>query len=209
MTMVPEDSLRARRILRGDERAFRELFDEFFPRLYRFAHVRLGGNADDAREVVQITFCKAFERMSTYRGESSLYAWFCQICRNSIIDLARSRQRDLKRVVVLDDDAAIAGLLDSISAPAANEPENELARGNLVHLIQSALDFLPKRYGDVLEWKYIDGLTVEEIGARLTIGTKAAESCLTRARIAMREAMLALGNEADILSLAGGSTIHD
>ena len=209
MTLVPQDSLLARRILRGDERAFRELFDEFFPRLYRFAHVRLGGNADDAREVVQITFCKAFERLSTYRGESSQYAWFCQICRNSIVDLARSRQRILQHVVVLDDDAAIAGLLDSISAPAANEPENELARGNLIHLIQSALDFLPQRYGDVLEWKYIDGLTVEEIGARLAIGTKAAESCLTRARIAMREAMLALGNEADLLSLASGSTMHD
>ncbi len=209
MTLVPEDSLLARRILRGDQRAFRELFDEFFPRLYRFAHVRLGGNADDAREVVQITFCKAFERLNTYRGESSLYAWFCQICRNSIVDLARSRQRALQHVVVLDDDAAIAGLLDSISAPAANEPENELARGNLIYLIQSALDFLPERYGDVLEWKYIDGLTVEEIGARLAIGTKAAESCLTRARIAMREAMLALGSEADILSLARGSTMHD
>lgn len=209
VTLVPGDRLLARRILRGDERAFRELFDEFFPRLYRFAQVRLGGNADDAREVVQITFCKAFERMSTYRGESTLYAWFCQICRNSIVDLARSRQREMRHVIVLDDDEAIAGLLDTISAPMAEEPENELARGNLVHLIQVALDFLPDRYGDVLEWKYIDGLSVEEIGVRLTISTKAAESCLSRARKAMREALLALGNEAEILSLAGGSAAHD
>ena len=84
-----------------------------------------------------------------------------------------------------------------------------LANNLVTSTFQPFLGFLPERYGDVLEWKYIDGLTVEEIGARLAIGTKAAESCLTRARIAMREAMLALGNEADILSLAGGSTIHD
>lgn len=208
MTLVPEDRLRARRILQGDERAFRELFDQFFPRLYRFAQIRLGGNADDAREVVQITFCKAFERMSTYRGESSLYAWFCQICRNSIIDLARSRQREMRHVVLLEDDEAIAGLLDTLSAPAAGEPENELARGNLIHLIQLAMDFLPERYGDVLEWKYIDGLSVEEIGTRLAIGTKAAESCLARARTAMREALLALGNEAEFRSLASGGAAH-
>lgn len=138
-----------------------------------------------------------------------MYAWFCQICRNTIIDAARSRGREAQRVVLLDDDAAIAGILDAISAPESVEPEHAAVRGELIHLIQSALDFLPDRYGDVLEWKYIDGLTVEEIGARLTISTKAAESCLTRARKAMREAMLAIGNEADWLALAHGGATHD
>ena len=62
-----------RQILGGDERAFRQLFDSFFPRLYRFALVRLRGDHDSANEVVQLTFCKAIERLDSYRGEAALY----------------------------------------------------------------------------------------------------------------------------------------
>lgn len=51
------------------------------------------------------------------------------------------------------------------------------------------LDRLPARYGDVLEWKYIDGRSVEEIGQRLGIGHTAAQSVLARARTAFREAL--------------------
>ena len=54
------------------------------------------------------------------------------------------------------------------------------------------MDVLPERYGDVLEWKYVDGLPVADIAARLDIGPKAAESLLTRARAAFREAILAM-----------------
>ncbi len=49
------------------------------------------------------------------------------------------------------------------------------------------LDYLPRRYGDALEWKYIEGISVAEIGARLKIAPKAAESLLTRARSAFRD----------------------
>jgi RNA polymerase sigma-70 factor (ECF subfamily) len=73
-----------------------------------------------------------------------------------------------------------------------------------VRLIQAALDGLPHHYGDVLEWKYVDGLSVQEIAARLAIGPKAAESCLTRARGAFREAIAAIGGSVDGLALRGG-----
>jgi len=61
--------------------------------LYRFALVRLNGDQEEAREMVQQTFCKAFERLDSYRGEASLYGWMCQICRNTITDMGRRRQR--------------------------------------------------------------------------------------------------------------------
>ena len=51
---------------------------------------------------------------------------------------------------------------------------------------------MPKHYGDILEWKYVDGLSVADIAARLGVGPKAAESLLTRARNAFRERMTAL-----------------
>ncbi|TDJ29644.1 MAG: hypothetical protein E2O51_02775 [Gammaproteobacteria bacterium] len=72
MNVVHADRAIAKKILQGDENAFRELFDSFFPRLYRFALVRLNGDREEAREMVQQTFCKAFERLDSYRGEASL-----------------------------------------------------------------------------------------------------------------------------------------
>ena len=69
-TAVHVDKALARKILAGDEQAFRDLFDRFFPRLYRFGLARLDGDHDAATEVVQQTFCKAFERLDTYRGVS-------------------------------------------------------------------------------------------------------------------------------------------
>ncbi|HSG64575.1 MAG TPA: sigma factor, partial [Gammaproteobacteria bacterium] len=71
MRVIHTDKAIAKRLLRGDEATFREVFDGFFPKLYRFALARLGGNEDEARDVVQETFCKAFERIDTYRGEAS------------------------------------------------------------------------------------------------------------------------------------------
>jgi RNA polymerase sigma-70 factor (ECF subfamily) len=54
-------------------------------------------------------------------------------------------------------------------------------------LVHAALDLLPPRYGRILEWKYLDDLPVKEIADRMSVGTKAAESLLTRARISFRE----------------------
>jgi RNA polymerase sigma-70 factor (ECF subfamily) len=71
--LVHVDRALARRILGGDEDAFRELFDRFFPRLYRFALARLPGDPEAARDAVQQTFCQAIERLDTYRGEAALY----------------------------------------------------------------------------------------------------------------------------------------
>jgi RNA polymerase sigma-70 factor (ECF subfamily) len=192
------------RILAGSEAAFRALFDQYFPRLYRFALARLDGNRDQAREVVQLTFCKAFERLDTYRGESSLYGWFCQICRNAIADRFRDRRHEIEYFTFAEDDATLDTILATLRAPAADEPDSRLWRAELVRLIQTTLDCLPGHYGDVLEWKYVDGLSVKEIAERLAIGTKAAESCLTRARGAFREAIAAVSGSVD--ALAGDCT---
>jgi RNA polymerase sigma-70 factor (ECF subfamily) len=191
-----------RRILAGDERAFRALFDQFFPRLYRFALARLDGNRDQAREIVQLTFCKGFERLDSYRAESSLYGWFCQICRNAIADRFRDRRHEIEYCTLAEDDGTLDAILETLQAPVADEPDSRLWRAELVRLIQAALDCLPGHYGDVLEWKYVDGLSVKEIAERLAIGPKAAESCLTRARGAFREAIATIGGSVDVLAQA-------
>ncbi|MEE8307824.1 MAG: RNA polymerase sigma factor [Gammaproteobacteria bacterium] len=190
----------AKAILRGDEAAFRKLFDEYFPRLFRFALARCDGNHDAAQEAVQHTFCKAIERLDSYRGEAALYAWFCQICRNTIIDSARSRIRVGPHITLLEEDGEVRAILDTLRAPNQTQPEQLAARADIVRLIQATMDNLPERYGDVLEWKYIDGRSVKEIAQLLGVGSKAAESTITRARTAFKNAVTEIAGATDVFS---------
>ncbi len=198
-TPVHVDKALAQRILRGDEQAFRRLFDDYFPKLYRFAMARLGGDQSASRDVVQDTFCKAMEKLDTYRGEAALYTWFCQICRNTIIDFCRARNRDLRMMVPLEERTEIRAMLETLAGPVTLEPEMEAWRRDLARLVQAALDYLPARYGDVLEWKYVDGMTVNDIAQRLEMSPKAAESLLTRARQAFRMSMISFADVSDPL----------
>jgi RNA polymerase sigma-70 factor (ECF subfamily) len=190
--LVHVDRALARRILGGDEAAFQDLFDRFFPRLYRFALARLTGDPDAARDAVQQTFCNAIERLDSYRGEAALYTWFCQICRNVIADQFRRSGRRSGRVVLLEDQPDARAILESLAAPAADEPETGVLRQQVHRIVEATLDALPGRYGEALEWKYVEGLSVREIAERLKLGEKAAESLLTRARESFRDAIAGL-----------------
>lgn len=200
MNTVRTDKAIARRILAGDEQAFRALFDQYFPRLYRFAIVRLCHDREAAREVVQETFCKGFERLDSYRGQAALYTWFCQICRNTLVDYCRARKRQIQHVTLLEDQHAIRTILEGLAAPAIDDPHTGAWQRDIRRLVQATLDHLPSHYGDVLEWKYVDGLQVREIAERLELGTKAAESLLTRARNAFRSAISAMDDSGDLFT---------
>lgn len=198
--LVHADRAVARRILGGDEAAFRELFDRFFPRLYRFALVRLGGDTETARDVVQQTFCNAIERLDGYRGEAALYTWFCQICRNVLADHFRRRGAGAARVVLLEDQPNVRAILEALTAPAGDEPETGAWHAQVHRLVEATLDTLPGRHAEVLEWKYVDGLSVREIAQRLDVGEKAAESLLTRARNSFRDAIVQMAGAAEDLA---------
>jgi RNA polymerase sigma-70 factor, ECF subfamily len=81
-------------MLAGEQRAFNEFFDCYFPRIYRFALSRLGRNEDAAKEVAQATLIKAMRKLSTWRAEASLFTWICQICRHEVADHVRSLGRE-------------------------------------------------------------------------------------------------------------------
>lgn len=178
-----------RRMLAGEERAFNAFFNDFFPRVYRFALPRLAGDQDAAKEVVQATLVKAIRSLANYRGDAALFSWVCQICRHQIVDHLRVHQRHSKHVTLLEDSPDLRAALESIEAPAEDEPLQRYGTEETRRLIRSVLDRLPGRYGDVLEWKYVEGRSVEEIGALLGIGHTAAQSMLARARVAFREAL--------------------
>ena len=178
-----------RRMLDADERAFHEFFDEYFARLYRFALPRLNGDPDAAKDVIQATMTKAIRKLDTFRGEAALFTWMCQICRHQIADYIRERRRHAGRVIMIDDNPEIRAALEAIPAPEEQRPDQRYRDDEVRTLIRSVLDHLPARYGDALEWKYVEGLSVEQIGVRLGLGHTAAQSLLARARLAFRDAV--------------------
>ena len=180
------------RVLAGDDRAFDEFFHQYFDRLYRFALVRLRNEPDLAEDAVQQTLCKAIEKLRSYRGEAALFTWLCQICRNVITDSYRARDREHQHSVPFEDSEEIRAALDVLGAPDLDDPLRSALRAEAGRIVQLVLDHLPGRYGDVLEWKYVQGLSVNEIAERLHVGPKAAESLLTRARDAFREGFATL-----------------
>ena len=179
------------RMLAGDEGAFEEFFARYFPGLYRFAMARLSYDADAAEEVVQATLCRAVGKLHTYRGEAALFTWLCTFCRHEISAHYRRLGRR-SQVALVEDAPEVRAALDSLAATTADRPEEALRRKEITRLVQTTLDALPDRYGDALEWKYIHGLTVREIAERLGVGPKAAESVLSRARVAFRDGFAAV-----------------
>ncbi len=182
-----EDKKLVKQLLAGDERAFDQFFDENFARLYRFALTRLAGDSEAALEVAQITLSKAVRKLHTYKAEAALFTWLCSICRNESSDWLAKEGRFREHIVLTEDLAEVRAAVESLQPPAQMSPERHYRRVELVRLIQVALDNLPPKYGDVLEWKYIEGYSTREISERINLGTEATQSLLARARRAFAD----------------------
>ena len=171
------------RLRQGNEEAFEEFADAYFPALHRFALSRLHGDFELAREIVQRTLCKVVTKLETFRGESALFTWLCSCCRNEIAMHYRSQSR-APQTLPLDE--------LTLREPATPDPGPELDAIGIEErqLVLIALDLLPRNYANALEWKYLEQLSVREIAQRLNLTPKAAESILTRARNAFRTTFL-------------------
>ena len=169
-----DDAALVRRMLRGEEFAFDEFFDVYFDRVFRFAVSRTR-DADAAQDIAQCTLVAAMRKLSTWRGDGSLFTWLCAICRREIFAHWERTRRG----------TGVEGVATRLRDPG-DGPDLALERRELARTVHETLEGLPDRYGDLLEWKYIEGRAVSEIAALLQSTPKAVESMLTRARRAFR-----------------------
>ncbi len=179
------------RLLAGDEAAFGEFFDHYFPGLFRFALTRVGRDRELAEDIAQTVLCQAIRKLSTYRGEAALFSWLCTFCRHEIHAQMKRLHRRPDVVVLSEEIPEIRAALESLGAEVGQGPEEDLRRRELSRWIQLTLDHLPRHYAQVLTLKYLTELSVKQIAARLEMGPKAVESLLTRARASFREAFAA------------------
>jgi RNA polymerase sigma-70 factor (ECF subfamily) len=184
----PQDFELAQLLLAGNERAFVRFFNDYYPRLFRFALIRLSSDANAADETAQRAISRGVRKLHLYRAQASLFTWLCQICRHEIHSYVEVHDRHARRVVSIDDDPEIRAALESIPADAGSDPTSAARHAELQQSVQTVLDYLPARYAETLEWKYVEDISVNEIAERLNVTTHAAESLLARARRAFRDA---------------------
>ena len=191
MNVASPDRQLVRAMLDGDERAFEEFYASFTPRLYRFLLKRVAGDVTLAEEICHEVLTKAMGALSRYRAEATLFTWLCQIARNALTDHWRKQNRRDVVEVFVEDDPTIAAALESLEMEGVG-PEGQQLQSELAQFVEVALDRLPPAYGNVLEWKYVDGLSVAEIATRMDTGVIAVQSMLARARSAFRDAFTTL-----------------
>jgi len=186
-----QDRSLAARVAGGDQEAFDVFFKEYFPRLFRFTLARANNDPDLAEEIVQRTMCIVVRKMGTYRGEALLFTWLCQICRNETVALFRQRRIEMSEDLPIEDHPAVQAALESMHA-SDDRPESAQRRDEIAHFVKTTLEHLPTKYATALEMKYVQGCSVAEIGEALGVGTKAAESILSRARTAFKDGFRSL-----------------
>ena len=182
------------RMLAGEQRACNGFFAAYAPRLATFAMRRSRLPAASIEDVVQNSLVKALRNLHSFRAESALFTWLCQICRNELENQYQAAARQ-PACESLDSDPSIRGEVLELPAPAEGEPPNELGLEVHRRAIVTTLNRLPETYAYALEWKYSDGFSVQQIAQMLGLTSISAQSLLARARAAFKESWLSGGKE--------------
>ena len=182
--MYDNDIALVKRLLRGDQASFTAFYNMYFPRIFRFCRLRIK-NTEDCQDIVQQTMTNAMKSLASYRGEASLQTWLCQIGRN---EMSAWYKKTGKKLELNDSMDKTPGLLAAIESRPSSITGQSVHASNdiLTELVQTSLDNLPTSYGRVLEMKYVDGFSVNEIAAQMQMGEVAVQSLLARARTAFK-----------------------
>ena len=175
---------------RGDERAFHRFFDAYASRLGAFAARRSSLDAASIEDVVQMSLINAIRGLAGFRGQSALFTWLCQICRNVLADARRKAERQPKSqsLEALAEERPLATVIELTDY---RDPLDECEAYSSRGAVRRVLNQLPAHYARILDLRFGDELTVPEISQVLRMSENAAESSLTRARHAFRAAWTA------------------
>src|SRR5688572_2118971 len=160
-----------RRLVKGEEEAFREFYDLYSHRLIGYLFVVCRGNEEQARELLQVAMIKVARYVRVFGEEEIFWKWLTAVARSCWVDERRKRGRYL---------AALERLWNWRAVDREEDQEIE-AR------MTRSLELLGEEDRVLLTQKYVEGLSVREIAESLGSSEKAVESRLTRARGRMKE----------------------
>jgi RNA polymerase sigma-70 factor (ECF subfamily) len=169
----------------GDTAAFGELVRRYEGKIFRLAQ-HVTQNREDAEDVLQETFMKAYEHLDQFQGNSKFYTWIVRIAVNQALMKLRRRKTD--KSVSLDEtiDTGEDTMVREIAA-WDEDPEQRFSRDELGGILDTAVQSLEPPYRSVFQLRDIDELSTEETAEALGLSVPAVKSRLLRARLQLRE----------------------
>ena len=186
-----QEAMIVRKVLQGDVNAFEKLVTEYEKAVYAIAQ-RMTGNAEDAADMTQETFIKAYNSLSSFRGDSKFSVWLYRIANNVCLDFLRSKSRRPTVSLSTEDDDGEETQLDI--ADESQSPELLLESSLTRDAVRRGLDSLPPDYKQILLLREIQGLSYEEIAAALGIESGTVKSRIFRARTRLCTFLIEDGN---------------
>ena len=181
LVMEQTDATLVQRTLRGETAAYNVLVQRYQRQVYNLAY-RMVGSAEDAGDMVQETFLRAYGALASFRQDASFLTWLYKIASNLCIDHLRARKS--KPALSLEVE------LEEGREPAADRfgsPEDTVVRGAVGEIVQKAVMNLPERYRVVVVMRHLQGMSVEEIATQLGLPSGTVKTHLFRAREMLRE----------------------
>ena len=169
----------------GDPPAFAELVKRYERKIYRLAK-NITQNDEDAEDVLQDAFLKAYEHLGGFQGQSKFYTWIVRIAVNEALMKLRKRKGD--RFVSLDEpiDTGEEEVKREIAVWEDN-PEQRYSQEEMQRILNEAVEELKPDFRTVFTLRDIEELSTEETAEALGISVPAVKSRLLRARLALRE----------------------
>jgi RNA polymerase sigma-70 factor, ECF subfamily len=169
----------------GDTAAFSVLVGRYEGKIFRLA-MNITQNREDAEDVLQEAFLKAYEHLDQFQGNSRFYTWIVRIAVNQALMKLRKRRSD--KAVSLDEqiDTGEDTVVREIAAWDP-DPEEQFSREELHEILTGAIEELAPIYKTVFTLRDVDGLSTEETAEALDLSVPAVKSRLLRARLQLRD----------------------
>lgn len=199
MTEVSEKKI-IEKVLGGDANAFEELVLKYEKTVYNLA-LRMVGDRDDASDMTQEAFIKAYGSLSSFRGDSKFSVWIYRIATNVCLDFLRSKSRKQQVSLTVSDDDDEDAQLDIPDPSSA--PEQQLIKKISMQSVEEGLKTLPDKQRQILVMRELGGMSYAEIGAALSLEEGTVKSRIFRARKRLCTFLLDSGNIPDSLASKG------
>src|SRR6185369_633407 len=170
---------------KGDIGAFESLVKRYDRNVFRIAQ-HITQNREDAEDVVQDAFLKAYQNLGQFQGQSKFYTWLVRIAVNEA--LMKLRKRRPERTVSLDEDVKTEE--DSLPREVADwspNPEQQYSQAELKDILTRTIQGLPPGFRTVFVLRDVEGLSTEETAEALDLSIPAVKSRLLRARLQLRD----------------------
>lgn len=172
----------------GELDAFEELVRRYEKRVYAVA-LRSSGSPEDAADIVQEVFLRAWRSIESFRGDSGFSTWLFRITMNMCVDFARHKHSQPQTQSIVDEEENERQVPDTALTPEEHLENRELGRE-----LAAALEEISEEHRRIVLLRDVSGMSYTEIADVLEISEGTVKSRLSRARIALRKVLLKRGN---------------